>query len=671
MSRNKVKEESPPSLVHLFEPPEGTRSVFGWVCGYSADDSFMELAVERFSQLTTARRAHMGRIWLALMTDPTNPQIRPADVPGVLHIPFRTRAERAFRLMHAKVALLGFRHDADPHRWCLRLIVSTGNWTRQTIEESLDLAWQMDLDSARLKDPKDVRQSCADIRAAWSFLESLQNLFDARALTDPQGPQGGHRQGETALAMNQISFWAHEASNRAGRASPRFFDNRTNSLLFQLPTMVEKVADLSPRNRLVMGSGFYEAPSGGAKVPVVIQQIVDGLKGQRGGEELLTANPEVTVFVNPQACEAVAEALPAMRERGWIVRAPGKPESLGTARRTLHAKFLFSANYRANSQKCNSAWLYLGSGNLTGPGFTSAAHRERGNLEAGVVIDVVDQTWTTLCDLLPVQWTKDLDGTPDTISTGAPWEEKEPTFFAAPVAYLIRIQRQGRLWLAVSGETDTTHFAVLDLGGSPCEWSSEFGFSWLGPAPRQVRIRWSDAGTERETDVPVVDGWGRIAGATLGKLDVDAAWSQLMNFPLPPPEEELDETPTGSDADDNGNEAKAIVIGAATSTASYPIRSMMVLIENIATLQEQLTPSDWATWCMRLEQTLTLASECEIAQACRGLRVNILSPLRHPEFRPDFARDATCEEGRFYDDALAKVEKAWGVEKFTPIGVVR
>lgn len=84
-----------------------------------------------FSGLTRARRAHQGRILLAVMLDPGNPQVTPAEAPGALHLPVK-RTGLPFALLHAKVAVLGFQ-SAD--RFVLRIIVSTGNWTRQTLEE--------------------------------------------------------------------------------------------------------------------------------------------------------------------------------------------------------------------------------------------------------------------------------------------------------------------------------------------------------------------------------------------------------------------------------------------------------------------------------------------------------------------------------------------------------
>ena len=125
----------PPSLAQHFEAPDDWVGCFGWLCGFSADSGFLDDAVERFVRRTHAQRAYEGRIALAVMLDPSSPQISPKDVPGVLHLPIS--GQYPFRLLHAKVAMLGFRHTSDPLRWRLRLLVSTGNWTRQTLEDSL------------------------------------------------------------------------------------------------------------------------------------------------------------------------------------------------------------------------------------------------------------------------------------------------------------------------------------------------------------------------------------------------------------------------------------------------------------------------------------------------------------------------------------------------------
>jgi len=159
----------PPSLSQHFEPPNGFIGSFGWICGYSADSGFLDEAAERFTHRTHAQRAYEGRISLALMLDPSNKQVTLIDVPGISHL--AVRDDPPFRLLHAKVALLGFRHESDAQQWCLRLIVSTGNWTKQTLEDSIDLAWRIDVCDQDLKSQDNsVSQACADLGAAWDCL---------------------------------------------------------------------------------------------------------------------------------------------------------------------------------------------------------------------------------------------------------------------------------------------------------------------------------------------------------------------------------------------------------------------------------------------------------------------------------------------------------------------
>ena len=128
------------SLIAHFDAPEGYLGLFGWLCGYSADADFLDEAATRFTGQNASSRASQGRLALPLMLDRHNRQI---TVPGVAHLPVLSDAP--FSLLHAKVALLGFRKEDDPEEWHLRLLVSTGNWTRQTLEQSLDLIWRLDL----------------------------------------------------------------------------------------------------------------------------------------------------------------------------------------------------------------------------------------------------------------------------------------------------------------------------------------------------------------------------------------------------------------------------------------------------------------------------------------------------------------------------------------------
>lgn len=657
-----------PSLAQHFDAPKDYRGHFGWLCGYSADAPFLNDAAERFTRMTSAQRAHLGRIVLGVYLDPGNPAITLLDAPGVAHLPIRDSVAKPFRLLHAKIALLGFRHIEKSDYWQLRLIVSTGNWTRQTLEESLDLVWRIDVDREMLASAgNNVLQACADIKAAHGLLQWLGDCFDTRLLS--VATQGKFN--ETGYAMHQVDGWvAMCAANARGRA--RFFDSRSDSLLGQLSDQIKACSNDVTRNYLAMGSGFYETSADQDHLPAIPGAIIDTLKRA----SLLTKNPEVDLFVNPQACQAIATSVNSLIKQGMSIRQAAQPSCVFGAEkpRTLHAKFLFGANYRQNSSACNSAWVYLGSGNLTGPGFGQKMSSGAGNLEAGIVFAPTDLYWKAgqgieaqqvVTNLLPIQWIEEFDGSSNLLLPGKGMEPRDSCYTSPPVAWL-------NWWEGADGnelrvpETVTDDFVVVDTAGASCV-KTETGFKWLNSQPRQVRCRWVVQGQNHEGELPVVDVFGRIAATKLPAIGLDEAYWQLADFPLPPDGDEND--PNGDGGEENGEESpKVSPAGGAGQTASYPIRQMMELIENIAAKQTEIVEMDWSLWCLRLEQTLGQAKECPVVKAFLKLGLNPLSPLRHEAFRPTFAETSESQAGQLYEMTLANIEKAWAVDHLKAMG---
>lgn len=667
MSRDHDKLPGP-SLAQHFDAPEGYLGHFGWMCGYSADATFLNDAAERFTRLTPAQRTHLGRISLGVFLDPGNPAISLLDAPGVAHLPILDVTERPFRLLHAKVSLLGFRHTERCDRWRLRLIVSTGNWTRQTLEESLDLVWRIDVDSEMQTDSDSgTLQAFANIKAAHGLLSWMEGYFDTRLLSAT--PQG--KFDETKHTRDQFEDWVRSCSEKA-KGLPQFFDNRNNSLLDQLPKKIKACGNGVARNYLAMGSGFYETAVDQDRMPAVPGSIIHTLKSA----SLLTRNPAVDLFVNPQACQAIATSVTALNEQGLTTRPAAQPSSVfGTGHpRSLHAKFLFSANYRENSSACNSAWIYLGSGNLTGPGFAERMSASAGNLEAGVVFAPPQlyweeeqgiEAWQVVTNLLPIQWDEDFDDSPNQLQPGAGMEPRGPSYIAPPVAWLNWWEDAKGNELRVPepvSDDFPSNFVVLDSTGSECQ-RSDSGFQWCNLQPRQVRCRWRAGDEHQEGDLPVVDGLGRIAAAQLPNIGLEEAFWQLADFPLPP---EVDEDDGDSgERDEPGNRSPR---GKRTESASYPIRQMMELIESIADKQTEISNMDWNLWCHRLEKTLGQAKECPVVKTFRELGLNPLSPLKQAAFRPKFAETGAPPEGQLYESTLARIEKAWGVDHLKSIG---
>lgn len=679
MSRSKYQ---PLSLVQHFDAPADFTGRFAWVCGYSADAGFLDEALERFTRMTRTQRAHAGRLHMALMLDPGNPQISACSVPGLAHLALQRNSGFQFCLMHAKVAILGFRSDRGDE-WRLKLIVSTGNWTRQTLAESLDLVWSCEIHKNDIagRPDSEVRLRCADMSAAFEFLEELMAKYDQRLLVGHVDDLENRLSTHAAGDMRLVRGWV-ESARVAKSGESRFFDNRRKSLLEQLPGMVERIqahgqsgGTAKSRNYICIGSGFFQGAGENIKTDFIPESIAKSLKD----DGFLTGTAEKDLYVNPNACQGIASWRGRSQANGsdWTVRAGNTPKFFGARiERSLHAKFIFSANYRTNSNDASSGWVYLGSGNLTNPGFGQRAGRSAGNLEAGVVFatnpamqwtDRNSESETLITNRLPVGW--DEDGySPQQLSAGEPFEPREPSFFASPVAYVLWRENDlaDECWIEIP-QYPGQGLVVVDSEGTPCEELAEGNFRWLLSRPRMVEIQWMEDGCLQRVKVPVVDRMGRVAATALPSLSLEEAWSLLANFPMPPEDEEL----PSEEGDDfaGGSDGRVKLPGPSPDKGgSYPVRRMMQLIEDIARQQTSLLEADWPAWCTRLEHCLVQAKESPVVAAFKELGMNPLAPLRQPPFRPVFAESPDGVHGKCYESVLARVEAAWGVDELVPLG---
>lgn len=641
---------STPSLLRLFEPPEDHYGRFGWVSGFSADAGFLDSAAERFTGKSASLRARQGQVVLGVMLDPFHEPISILDVPGVADLPLRIRP---FRLMHAKIALLGFRGRSA--NWRLRVIVSTGNWTQQTLEDSLDLAWCFDVDCTELGRGGDaLAQRCADVVKANDLLSWLGQHYD-RSLVEFAG-----RDSETSLAAHELSEWAELCARHAGETKPRIFDNRDASLLKGLLGYLRVYADGKRRNLLALGSGFFEAGAGGG-VPPVLDRIVHEIDALG----LLTKSPDVDIYVNEKACQSVAVSMAAIEDAGWHVRAPAQPRMFGPeSSRTLHAKFIFSANSR--TEACTSAWLYLGSGNLTPAGFLNRAGNA-GNLEAGVFLDFPRLPWSTPAEeltiemLLPLQRNGEGRIAPDAPpSKGDPMPPRPPAFLAGPAAFLqwrTGAEDRGVLTLPAGTATAPLDLCVLDANGEPCARDEE-GWHWAGAMPRQAAMRWEEG--HKVMSVPVVDEQGRIAAGKVPALELSDLAFHLMGFPARMDDEE-DEDPLDSFQEPaTPGTLQRRQFHAGQQPAYSPVRTMMLQLEEIAQRQTTVTEADWPLWCLRLEEVLTRAAGSECLTDFLRFGLDPFEVLKIDASRPDHACVRGGKSAARHEAALARVVAAWG-----------
>lgn len=241
-------------------------------------------------------------------------------------------------------------------------------------------------------------------------------------------------------------------------------------------------------------------------------------------------------------------------------------------------------------------------------------------------------------------------------------EQRDAIYVAPPVTWLVWHESDSVRELR-SNDRRVADVEVLDSAGVACSRTKN-GFEWCEARPREVWMRWKADDQQLEARIPVVDQFGRIAATELPAIDIDEAWWQLADFPMPPDDDDDD----GSDGGDE-NEGKNNKKGHSVPIASYPIRQMMDLIESIAAKQIEVDEIDWALWCNRLEQTLGQACDSTPVKYFRDeLKLNPLSSLRYQSFRPSFADTSDSEPGKLYDEMLLRIEESWKVNELSPIG---
>lgn len=647
-------KQAAPSLVSYFNPPEGMKGEFGLITGYSADGDFFNDALEKFTGNMQAHRAYEGSASLVLMLDPKHPQIPITDCYGLLHLPFKSEKTKPFNLLHAKVAILLFK-GIETDEYSARLIVSTGNWTRQTLEDSLDLVWSIDVNV-----DQSSGQESTDFAAAYHFLTKTLKYFDSSILSIAKAP--------AEMPITQLRFENFHRLMSSIKAEegfkPRFFDNRKASLLSQLPELVKQHAGSQKRNYLALGSGFYQGGDKTGVVPSVISAIESDLSDQG----LLTKKSVKDIVVNPKGCQAVAENLAPLEESGWKVLSAYDPfyHNLPNSR-DLHAKFIFSAKEINNQKECKHAWLYLGSGNLTGPGFNQKASTSGGNLEAGVVFSPLGLTWfdsenpeNCISNKLPILWEESQYMDESTcLTVGSEMPEHDSLYQASPIAFFTIEASDNEKWVLKPNAPLTDDLSIADL--SPEKYSlirEKNELHWFDKQPRQIPLRWQN----EIILIPVIDEYGRIAASELPELALDDAWQIFSTFPLLPFSE------SDEDVFERDMSSKGQVADSDIGKRSYDINKMMAFVELIAERQTSAPQQDWAQWCIRLEQTFEQLKNDEILSFFRGIDINPLSPLWEQSFRPVYAENTKTDEGKRYEQLLTRLEAKLGLDKLMRLG---
>ena len=219
----------------------------------------------------------------------------------MLHLPVKS-PELPFQLLHAKVAVLGFQ---GLDRFLLRVIVTTGNWTRQTLEESLDLAWHIDVANKAEDNGHGGRQARPD-RSGRRLVFPIVGtaFFDTRSLDLEEGSN------ESTAAAQKVAAWAPNwvgVIADTGRGS----STTEKALCFgSFPISSNFTRAPRPETTWLSGLDFTREPrSGIPNIPKAYSRIFR----ERG---LLTASCDKNIFVNPRACQSIATGRSWIEEQG-------------------------------------------------------------------------------------------------------------------------------------------------------------------------------------------------------------------------------------------------------------------------------------------------------------------------------------------------------------------
>lgn len=639
------------SLLDLFDPPPGYTGHFGWICGFTADGAVMREIADRFTIGAGSFAATFQRPALFLTTDPASPQITTDRAPGVHHMTLAPSWRERFSgrgIFHAKVALLHFSDTTSKNhttrRDIFRLVVLTGNWTRETLERNIDLFWSVEFPhSDPAADPAAESQNLADILIACDMFTSLHPHLSPNpwaAATDSDAIQAPYA--DTLRLFNELKAPAG--------MKPRFFHSLDHPLRKPL---IERF-DGSQRAQLtVLGSGFF---AGGDPAPAGVSQpqgteaflcrFVSDLTGK-------DAVQPVSIVFNQHACQGLVAAAPALKASQWRFFAPRFPEGNDGSQGKLHAKFI----YRGKRDSFKGL-LYIGSGNLTPAGMGAPSGTGVWNFEAGTVIpvDVQDRPEA----LLPFS-AKEIDIADEKLEKGEPFEMAIEFSGHCPLTHFTLSEDSAGFWL--EPRPVPSDFRGISLSHSGGNWQPLTARILLAPEhlpPSLVRLRWSsDANNTAHVTVPVLNERGLHVVPENQHQRLEDVLDSLMQMAATgrEPEPETTDDHESSDGERHSSSGRS----EATGDAPYSTRRLMALITALGEIQAEMTSAQTRLWANRLiEHARTLArTEGDVLLALQEMQLNPFRHLGRAEFMPLGLSD---EETCILRAAHTEAARLWCVE---------
>ncbi|MBT3367682.1 MAG: hypothetical protein HN416_11050 [Nitrospina sp.] len=641
----KENTESRPSLLDLFSPPdENSKGVFGLMCALSADTSFMESVLKNFTGLGKKQRSQSGHCVLTLFLNPEHGQL--SSSPGLAwgHPLTREQQPKKIEMMHAKVALLGFGKAAKNRPDYYRLIVFTGNWTSEAVNNSINLVWYCDYN---LESKGNQQQEASDLLEAVEFWRTLLGLDK-----ESKRPRGYYRLSKEI--RDKITEFLNVLSAHVRKPGkiivPRFFSNLHENKakkngIFEKDSIgaqvIQKICnDKKRRNAICCGSGFFEQAGEKPQEPEILVGLVDSLKPREARTKKKSYRNKYLV-INPPTSGAAGHWLkntPA-RKHTWSFYAPLHPDNDNAP---LHAKYIFTANF---VKRYTSGLLYFGSGNLSRQGFAFGPGTG-GNVEAGVFLKVKESFQED--ELFKMLGIDDVQfkasDIPDDIENENTEKGRQTTSPPPPISSCV--WDRGNRLLSLDWDQDAKNWENIYLCGSLIVTQQENLALPTSTEPNfSVELTAKSSGTKEERwNIPVFNKEGDFYSPPPRPKKLGDILASLKSFPDISPEDE-DEADEPLETRTNRKTGQGIDLSdQRASLEAFPLHLTTSLVETIAQKNLALIPKQMPDWIALLRRALLEEMQEDTVNKIKSLNINFLDLLKSTEgFAPSEPTEEYCK----------------------------
>jgi len=359
----------------------------GYICTYTADKEVLKDVVDAFNN--DEKDSNVLHLIIGSGVEKFDDK-----VGHILTLGLKPEYQETMRTMHAKVCLLKFKNK-DSNKICYRLVVTTGNLTKNSLMNDWDLYWYNDLiiNSTALNTRGSTKER-ANLWAAKDFFEKLLQYYPETFVADSK---------KNDFDFNE--FCKELEVIPRSRNLPQFIhsieEEKLIAQIIRKASYLKNKVKTSSYPYLIVGSGSYGKKKGEENIPhsliQTVQEIQNKVFNKRLNSCYVAYSHMLKTAVDDKAKDCKGRRNVKTISSGIDFLICPVPEDQETRKsKNLHAKFIFGSfkgpckpesrtNFEGN-------FLYLGSGNISSKGLGLNGCPQ--NIEAGVFLDLTKQKFS-------------------------------------------------------------------------------------------------------------------------------------------------------------------------------------------------------------------------------------------------------------------------------------